>query len=146
MLATGRVLLDRDGTLAALRAEAAAILEAGPRPEPQYLALARYTAVDTLDNARDTIDDDPEMCAALLANTVCQAIACRFWDARRWQPPPKEVLRALEDLDGGLGALARRFHRATLLTDRVAVTQEIVGRTCGASRFFEWETELEAVR
>jgi hypothetical protein len=42
--------------------------------------------------------------------------------------------------------LARRFHRATLLTDRVAVAQEIVGRACGASRFFEWESELEAVR
>jgi hypothetical protein len=108
--------------------------------------MARYTSVDTLDNARDTIDADPEICAALLANAVSRAIACRFWEARRWQPPPKEVMRALDDLDFDLGALARRFHRETRLTERVAVAQEIVRRACGASRFFEWEIELKAVQ
>jgi hypothetical protein len=76
MLASGRVVLDADGTMAALVDEARAALEAGPQIDEEGLTWLRYAAATLLEDGLDVADRDPSLEAvdADLAN-----LARRFY-------------------------------------------------------------------
>jgi hypothetical protein len=145
MLATGVVIFAPDPALERLRERAAAALAATPEPSPAFLTGQRYAVATWLEDAEDVAAEDAELCFALLCRAVEGAIEYRFWDARRWQPRYKDVLRELEALDSGLARDVRAFYRTADPAQRRTLARGIVGRSVGALGFFEWESEAEAL-
>jgi len=145
MFATGVAVHDPEGIVSRLQQEAAALLADGPEVTDQILTAKRYAVACWLEDALDIRTTDPEMCAALLATAVLEAVRFRYWLARRWQPRQKELLGALATLDPTLAELARRFQRAAPLTERVALAREVVARSAGETGFFAWESAVEPV-
>jgi len=99
-----------------------------------------------LEDALDIADTDPQMCAALLGKAVEHAVEHRFWAARHWQPRHKGTLRALSDLDGPLARHVRQFHQGIELAERIDAARAAVLHSVGATGFFEWESDVEALR
>jgi hypothetical protein len=143
MLANGFVVYDPDGVVRELRAQAIELLAAGPPISHAALLIHCYGAATTLEDALDIAQRDAEMCAALLASAVDAAIRYSFWKARRWQPRHKELLRALDEIAPEIASLARQFYRATNLSERIDLAQQVVQRAVGATGFFAWESEIE---
>jgi predicted nucleotidyltransferase len=145
MLATGAVVYAAGPVLEELRERAAATLAAGPEASPAVLTGTRYAAATWLEDAEDVAAEDPELGAALLCRAVEGAVEHAFWAARRWQPRYKDTQRALEALDGALARDTRAFYRTADPAARRALARGIVERSVGATGFFEWESEAEAV-
>jgi hypothetical protein len=145
MLATGFVILEADEVVRDLRLRAVLALERGPEVTAQSLVAKRYGVADTLENALDIEDTDPEMCNLLLYRAVDAAIAYRFWETQRWQPHHKDTLNALFELDEGLAHSALQFSRAPELVERIRLAREVVQRSVGVVGFFEWESEPDQV-
>jgi predicted nucleotidyltransferase len=143
MLATGFVVYDPDGLVERLRARATEVLENGPPVSAASLLARRYGVATLFEDALDIADIDPEMCQALLAGAVEDAVRYRFWAASQWQPRHKELLRALFHLDPSLAQQAREFYLATHAHDRIRLAREIVRRSVGEIGFFEWESSVE---
>ena len=143
MFATGFVIFDADACVEALRERAVAVLGTPPDPSPEFLVRYRYAVATGLEDAEDVASADPDLCAALLHRAVESAIEYRFWVGHRWQPRPKDTLAALGTLDAPLAAAVRAFYRAADLRERGRLAREIVGRTSGATGFFEWESPVE---
>jgi hypothetical protein len=139
------VVYAADPALEHLRGLAAAALASDPEPPVAKLTTLRYTAATWLEDAEDVADEDPELGFALCCRAVEGAVEYRFWAARRWQPRYKDTLRALEALDGGLARDVRAFYRTADPAERRARARSIVERSVGATGFFEWESDVEAV-
>ncbi len=140
MLATGFVVLDRDPIVAALRAEAAACLQAGPRVSPERIVCQRYLAADALDNARDVLPRDPSCATLILAGAVKAMLECRFLTAGRFIPGAKDLLAETRALDPELGELVDGFFVAADAEIRLALAERIADHTIEARGFFAWES------
>ena len=145
MLATGVVVYSVDGAVDDLRREANEWL-ARPAPlSPDDEVRSRYAAATKLEDAADVAASDPAT-AIMLANHAVVAMLehrCRVADGRL--PRPKDLLGTIADRDPELGALARTFHSAVSVADRMAAAQAIADRTIGARGFFEWDSGPEPV-
>jgi predicted nucleotidyltransferase len=145
LLASGSVVYQADRIGDDVQAQARAALRRPPEPTPAGLTRLRYRAVNWLDDATDVAADDPETCSALAAHAVEEAVCYRFWTARRWQPRPKDTLRALAAVDADLAQHVRAFYRAPDAAVRLRLAHRIVADAVGATGFFEWESDVEAV-
>lgn len=104
MLTTGHVLLNRaPETLAALRAEAAALLAAGPAPlEGTARALRVYGLRDAYEDAVDvshTALAHPGSMAAAFAHCLSIALPLHHALHRRWEPKAKRADQDLRQWD-----------------------------------------------
>ena len=112
MISTGVVLVDRDGSAAAVAASCADILERGPGP----LADAdrewrRYALTDLLDDLADAAD--PELRSAVAVATWQHAAELLLAGADRWLGTSKWLVRELRGYDEAQGtAYASRLHEA----------------------------------
>jgi hypothetical protein len=108
---TGTVLFDRDGTLAALVAEARALWDAGPAPmSDDDREWERYEMWLQRDDIADRLSTDPETSAHLIAILFGRLLRFSYRLARRWRPPDKYALRDLDAHDPALAAIFRRVH------------------------------------
>ncbi|MEV4275630.1 nucleotidyltransferase domain-containing protein [Actinoplanes xinjiangensis] len=110
MVAEGVPLIGADGPAITYRAEAAAILDAGPPvPAPDQVAFQRYLTTDLLDDLRGC--SDPVEIAFLATTLVLAAsdlllLAGNRWSARgKWLP--RRVAEVDPDLPGRLVAAQR---------------------------------------
>jgi len=145
MFVTGFSVLDNDPILAELRAEAQAWLQKAPTFTARELLGRRYSIVDLLDNARDTLDSDPECAARVLHQAVHDMVEYVFLANQRFLPRLKELIAKLQEIDTDLEQLVRAYYQAKDIQTQAQLADAMAQRTIGVTEFFEWETQLEAV-
>ena len=141
MIATGFVVLDRDPCVARLRALATEYLSRSTDVDEAQLTWLRYASALRYEDAVDVRETDPDTASLLLASAVVELLRFVFFHAAGHPVPRwKELLRKVEALDPGAGALVRRFFRAADLDERMRLAGELHERIAGARGFFEWES------
>ena len=78
-----------------------------------------------------------------LTVAIHRAIEYAFYARGMWLPRQKELLTRVRDVDAELAALAAAFFATTVVRERFEVATQIVLRTSGGLRFFEWESRRE---
>jgi predicted nucleotidyltransferase len=110
---TGRVLFDKDGTLASLIGEAHALWDAGPAPMAESdINWERYEAWLQREDIVDRVAAEPEVSSHLLSLLFQRLLRFAYRLERRWYPPDKYVLADLERHDAGLADVFLRVHAA----------------------------------
>lgn len=140
MLATGLVVFDPEGVVAAFQAEAAALLAAGPNLSADELVMLRYGAATVFEDAVDLAGRDSALCRLALHRAVEEALRYRYLAANRWQPRFKELLNDLGELDPALPGLAAAFFTAYELGQQLRAAELLVAACVGETGFFEWES------
>ena len=140
MLATGFVVLDRQGTAAALQERARQIINRPLAFSADQQVFQRYMLANRFEDATDIAAHSPENADLILGHVVYDLLNFAFLAANRRAPRHKELLKHLETLDPELAQLAYAFYRAATTAERLDLAGEIVDRTIGARGFFEWET------
>lgn len=144
MLATGFVVLERDPVVAALRGEARAALESGPRVDPAALTWSRYASATMVEDAFDLADRDPDGALFLATTAVNEMLRFVVYPAHgRWVPGWKALFAGLAEVDAAAATLARRFYRAADPRERLELAGALADHICGARGFFEWESPPE---
>ena len=124
MCGQGVILADADGTGAAIRERALAVLDAGPPPlTPAELDRRRYGLTDLLDDLAGS--SDPGETAVICWNVLCETAELALLLARGWLGSGKWLLRELRAADSRLAdeLIAAREDPGGLevLADRVLV-------------------------
>jgi predicted nucleotidyltransferase len=145
MLATGAVILNRDGVVDELRAEAKDALHQPPNLSTGTLTIQRYMTATLLEDALDIEAKDPVNALFLLEQAMPEMIRYAFLSANRHLPRPKTTLNALVELDPVLGELAQQFYTEADPMQRFAWAKEFAQRTLGVTGFFEWTGERQDV-
>jgi hypothetical protein len=149
MLATGRVVLARDGArgavVDALRAEAAAWLARPSYPTEAGLTRARYAAASLYEDATDVLAADPATGALLLARAVSAMLELRCRVALGTVPRGKDLLARVRAADPAIGADAARCFSDAPLAERAAAAQRIADGVLGVRGFFPWDSGPEPV-
>ena len=102
LVSAGAVLLDRDGSGAALVAECAAVVEAGPEPLPDAERDAlRYGLTDLLDDLAG--GGEPGVRTAVAVSTWQAAAELLLAGAQRWSGTGKWLVRELAAYDADAG-------------------------------------------
>lgn len=143
MLVHGFVVLAQDPVVDALCREARAWLEKQPGLSPVSLAMRRYFAADTLENALDVGTRDPATATMILYDAVARMIEYTFLAADRPLPRTKEMLAQLETVDATVASYARQVYAAVDWPSRQAAALALAEQTIHATGFFEWETPWE---
>lgn len=149
MFAQGRILLDTDGTVATLVAEAQRIWRAGPPiVGSDHRWQLHYRPTDLLTDARDLLDADPAAANLVMALTVLAALDTHHRLAGRWSVKPKHLLQDLAGHDPDLADLARQVLRSDESAARrwellVDLVEKILAPIGGHPS--EWESPWEAV-
>lgn len=144
MLATGWIVLSRDGIIETLCREAAEWLDKPVDYPASRAVMDRYYVATLYEDARDVAGKDPAAAGMLLQEAVTMML--RHWFLRNgmFVPRGKELIARLTALDEQLGQAAAEFFQAPSEA-RWAAAQFIADRTIEARGFFEWETEPEDV-
>src|SRR6266702_3392228 len=101
MCGQGVILADADGTGAAIRERALAVLDAGPPPiTPAELDRRRYGLTDLLDDLAGS--SDPGETAVICWNVLCETAELALLLARGWLGSGKWLLRELRAADSRL--------------------------------------------
>ena len=134
MVGESDLVVDRDGSAAALQARARELLAAGPGPlEDAARDAMRYALTDLLDDLTGSRapDELPWVAGLLLAQTAQLALA----SAGAWGGAGKALHRALAAHDAGLAARLVEAHRAAVGDGRVeglrSVVLEVLDRVGG---------------
>lgn len=145
MFVTGFPVLVNDPIVEALRAEAQAWLQKAPTVTEQKLLWRRYGIVDLLDNARDLLDSDPECAARILHQAVEGMLEYVFLSNGGFLPRLKEFITKLQEIDPDLAQQTRAYYQASDLQTQAQLADTLARRIIGVTKFFEWESEIEAV-
>ncbi len=145
MLATGVVVLDTANLASDLQQEAKAVLEAGPQVDAAWLELRRYAVATAFEDAEDLVTDDPERSKTLALHALTEAITWWFPANGLWQPRSKDLLAEFERHRPELGALARMAIEDGSLSSMLEGVAPILQATIGATGFYPWESEPEAL-
>lgn len=115
-----RVIVDRDGTAAAIRERASELLAAGPPPcDDAELAGLRYALTDLLDDMAGSAREDE---LVYLANAVvAQVAALALVAAGHWSGGGKALARALRRVEPELSERLVNGHRHVVLYGDTAV-------------------------
>ena len=143
MLATGVAIHDPTGVIADLQEAARANLEAGPRVSAATMNFRRYGIATAFEDAVDISEIDVDRAQAMVTEAIVEAVKWHFLNLGLWMPRPKALLSDLDALDPELGRLARAALRAGDLNERIAIAEQVMERTVGATGFFEWDSEPE---
>jgi len=101
MCGQGVILADADGTGAAVREQALAVLDAGPPPlTPAELHRRRYGLTDLLDDL--TGSSDPGETVVICWNVLCETAELALMLAGGWLGSGKWLLRELRAADSRL--------------------------------------------
>ena len=146
MLATGFVVLDRDGVIAQLQADAASWLAKPPAYGGFARTMQPYLLASQFEDACDMVESDPDSARLILAPAVRGMLHYAFMRAERYIPRDKDLLVALEGLDPVLAHLAREYFATPGLAAQMALAGQIADRTIEARGFFEWESVPEDVQ
>jgi predicted nucleotidyltransferase len=140
MFATGVVLAGADGVVGELVDEARDWMARPVDVAGGELTSKRYSAVDTLDNARDRISADAAMATLLLADAAQQIAEYAFWKRRMLLPRRKDTLRALAMIDPVAADHVRAFvdARGEQALQRVIA---LANHVLGVDTFFEWTSD-----
>ncbi|WP_433792777.1 nucleotidyltransferase domain-containing protein [Actinoplanes sp. CA-252034] len=132
MVAEGVTLVGTDGSAETYRAEAAALLTAGPAaPTADQVAFQRYMVTDLLDDLRGC--SDPVEIAFLAATLVLAAADLLLLAENHWSARGKWLPRRLAEVDPDLPGLLVDAQRV-VTTDReplVAAVLAVLNRTGG---------------
>jgi predicted nucleotidyltransferase len=145
MLATGFIVLDRQGTAADLRQRARLILDQPMDVSPDQQVFQRYMLANRFEDAADIAAHSPENADLILGHVVYDLLNYAFFAANRSAPRHKELLKHLEIFDPELARLAYAFYRAASTAERLDLAGHIADHTIGARGFFEWETPPQDV-
>lgn len=145
MLATGFIVLDRQGTAAAWQQRARDVLVQQPQPSAQQLVFQRYMLANRYEDAADIVARKPENAELILGHVVYDLLNFACYAANRSAPRPKELLDYLETFNPELARLAYAYYRAASTAEHLELAGQIADRTVGARGFFEWETPPDAV-
>ena len=134
MVGESEVVVDRDGSAAALQARARELLAAGPGPlEDAARDAMRYALTDLLDDLAGSRApaELPWVAGLILAQTAQLALAA----AGAWGGAGKALHRALAAHDAALAARLVEAHRAAVVDGRVeglrSVVLEVLDRVGG---------------
>jgi hypothetical protein len=144
MFATGTAIGPVDPVVDDLVREARDWLARAIALTPARLDAMRYGAVDTLDDARDIIGDDPAAAHLLLGDAVRQIVEYAFWRERRFQPRRKAALAALAALDPQAATLARRW-ATEAGPAALGTVAALAHHVLGVDTFFDWSSERDPV-
>jgi predicted nucleotidyltransferase len=144
MFATGEVVMSAP-VIDELVNEARAWLAKPLEVSEASLTQKRYAAVDTLDDARDVVGEDPATAALLLASVVRDIIAYAFWSRRTFQPRRKAAVHALAAIDAEAAALVRRWQWADDPREALMTVEELAAHVLGVDTFFEWTSARDPV-
>ena len=140
MLATGFVILDRQGTADALQERARQIINRPLAFSADQQVFQRYMLANRFEDATDIAAHSPENADLILGHVVYDMLNFAFIAANRSAPRHKELLAHLETLDPELARLAYEYSRAASTAERLELAGQIADHTIGARGFFEWET------
>ena len=146
MLTTGVAMVNRHPVVDELIAEARRRLATPPKSERDAIDAAPLSGRGYLDNAQDVIDRDPANADLFLHEAVRAMLEYVFLAANRPLPRFKQLVAALDELDSGLGGLARQYYGAG--TDRRPADACPTDCRCGRlseTGFFEWESPIEDI-
>ncbi len=143
MLATGKVILDRDRVLDGLLRKARSLLARGMRISKERLVMMRYHAATLYEDAVDTVERDPLTSSMIAWRAVDAMLEYSFASSSDFIPRSKEVLRMVSHRDPRLGSLVEAFLSASTAKDRLSFAGRIADQTIGVRGFFEWESEPE---
>lgn len=142
MLATGVVVHATEPVVGHLIVEARSWLARTPEVTEDRLVRLRYEIVDLLDDASDLIDRDPTAATLLLGQVVDRAIALVFWQHRLFQPPRKDVVRRLQEIDPGAAELVYEYTSGAP-EHRLWIVAALARHTSGTDTFFGWTSDRD---
>jgi hypothetical protein len=149
MFTFGRVVHDPHGEIAALRAEADARWQAGPRPlAPREAWQPRYFAADLLRDLQDIGSEDEATAGLLIARAVEHLLKSHYQLHGRWTQKPKRLLADLQQWDAPAAKLARAALASVLPAERTEALHQLATHVLaplGGPMPLEWETEWEAL-
>lgn len=145
MLATGHVVLALDPVVETLREEARAWLAQRVDLTPEDVTRERYLCATRFEDAMDVAGREPGLASALAVEAVLAMLELQCRIATGFVPRRKDLLVAVEKIDGDLAALARALFDSPSNAERVELAGAIADRAVGARGFFEWESALEPV-
>jgi len=138
-LATGEILFDRTGELAALVSEARRLWAAGPPPASDAERLRwRFRLTDLFHDLCDLGSDGPDaaaVAALLVQRAVEAACACRG----TWLPPRKQMVEALHRDQPELAPLVERYYTAPGVAAALSVGEHVLDDLGGL--LVEYRTE-----
>lgn len=143
MMATGVVVLDTSGQMAAMQQRAKEVLRKGYAPSEVSLVRSRYAAATLVEDALDFQATDSPDARRMRALATEALITYAFMLNRQFLPRPKERLAVLAQMEprlaGGL-ALALSAPSAAVANSALRnAAQQILG----AEGFFEWSSPVE---
>ena len=140
MLATGWIMLDRNGEAQRLQIQAQQVLLQSPDPTSNALLWQRYGTAIIYEDAIDVANNDPENARLLLNKAVDAMLDYAFLRVNKNIPRHKELIAGLAALDPKLEQLARRFFQSNLVAEQIEIAGQIADLTIGVRGFFEWES------
>jgi hypothetical protein len=144
MLATGYIMLDRQGEAARLKELARQVLRQPPDPTGDALMWQRYGTALVYEDAVDIAEIDPENARLLLGKAVQDMLDYAYLNANRNIPRQQEIITGLAALNPELERLTRAFFQTTAIAEQVDLAGRIADLTLGARGFFEWESARNA--
>lgn len=139
MLATGTLLVDTDGQMAALIESAREVLDRGPCMSADALLRDKYAAACLVDDALDFEGVDSADGRQLLALAVDAVANHAYWRRNQFLPRPKERLAVLA---GSEPEVARLLSSALVeqSSGALCALKQAAEQVLGTTGFFEWDS------
>jgi hypothetical protein len=142
MLATGTVVLGSDKEEVQRIIQMAKEYSGKPLiPDDNHKTAHRYRIATLFEDAADLKEKDPVTCQYFLNRTVMEAIDFLFIDGHLPLPRAKERIGQIEEFWPETGKLVKGYFEAREFEEKYAVAKMLVGKSVGATGFFEWESE-----
>jgi predicted nucleotidyltransferase len=151
LCATGRIVFDPQGTMAALQADARRVWQAGPPPLSERERWEfRYHTADALRDIDDVCPRDPEWAGYLADIVLSRLIHQHYRIAGRWLHKPKRTLVHLESWDPAAARLARlSCGGGSPIAERVQALRSLASHVLAPLQGMmplEWGTEWEILK
>jgi hypothetical protein len=151
LCATGRIVFDPQGTMAAIQAEAHSIWEAGPPPlSEQDRWQFRYHTADSLRDIEDVRASDEDRAVFLIAQLLSRLIDQHYRISGRWLHKPKRVMNDLARWDVAASRLVRQACQGSAAISvrctAVRALADHVLAPLGGVMPTEWGTDWESLK
>ena len=139
MLATGTVLFDTEGRMAALVELSRQVLQRGPSLTAQALERERYAAACQVEDALDLASQDSPDSRQLFALAIQALVRYAYLSRNEFPARPKERIRLLGSTQPRLYALLEAAH-AAVNKEAAQALHEAAVLVLGTAGFFEWDS------
>jgi len=145
MFSTGHILLNKEGILDDLIANAEIYLNKQPEYNEKVAETLRYKAAVLLEDAIDIKERDVGMSNIFISDSVQALLDWFYYKEHLFLPRKKNLIVNTERINYEIGKYSRNVMESVQIEEKIDYLKRLADLTIMTHGFFEWESEREEV-